>query len=75
MLKYFIFTAIGVAVALVSPQPAGAFTANQDGVAKAAMATNIIVEVKRSPHKGQPPGWSHGRKVGWHGHSRPPGQI
>jgi hypothetical protein len=79
MRKYFIaaaiFAALGIAVAFISPQPADAFVANQNGVAKAATATNPIIEVKRSPLKGTPPGWHHGRKVGWHGHSRPPGQI
>ena len=24
-------------------------------------------------HHGTPPGWSHGRKVGWRGHGCPPG--
>lgn len=24
-------------------------------------------------HYGTPPGWSHGRKVGWRGHGCPPG--
>ena len=78
MLKYFIvtvFSAMGVAIAFLSPQPASAFVVHQNGVAKVATATNAIIEVKRSPHKGRPPGWNHGRKVGWHGHSRPPGQI
>jgi hypothetical protein len=69
-----IFAGLGVAVAFALPQPAGAFMANQDGVAKAATATNTTIEVKRSPHKGRPPGWSHGRKVGWNGHGKPPGQ-
>ena len=75
MRKYFTIAAIGVAVAFISPQPAGAFVANQNGVAKAATATNAITEVKRSLNKGTPPGWRQGRKVGWHGHSRPPGQL
>ncbi len=66
---------MGVAIAFLSPQPAGALVANQNGVAKAAMATNVTIEVKRSPQKGRPPGWNHGGKVGWHGHSRPPGQL
>ncbi|MGO8924636.1 MAG: hypothetical protein ACLQF4_17060 [Xanthobacteraceae bacterium] len=79
MRKYFIvaaiLAAIGVAVAFISPQRAGAFVANQNDIAKAATAANTIIEVKRSPSKGRPPGWNHGRKVGWHGHSRPPGQL
>jgi len=79
MRKYFIFAAIfavlSVAVAFVSPQPASAFMANADSVAKAAMATSTIIEVKRSTHKSTPPGWHHGGKVGWQGRSRPPGQM
>ena len=78
MRKYFIvtvFSAMGIAIAFPSPQPASAFVVHQNGVAKVATATNAIIEVKRSPYKGRPPGWNHGRKVGWHGHSRPPGQI
>jgi hypothetical protein len=74
MRRYFIVAAVSFGVAFVS-QPAGAFIANTDGIAKAATATNAIIEVKRSPHKGRPPGWNHGSKVGWHGHSRPPGQL
>jgi hypothetical protein len=73
MRRYFIFTAIGVAVAFISLQPAGALVADQNGVTKAATATNSIIEVKR--HKASnPPGWSHGRKTGWHGSHKPPGQ-
>jgi hypothetical protein len=78
MRRYFVLAgmiaAIGFAVTFISPQPAGAFVANADGVAKAATAANTIIEVKRSPHKGRPPGWSHGRKTGWHGRGKPPGQ-
>jgi hypothetical protein len=78
MRRYFvsvgIIAAIGVAVAFISPQTASAFVANADGVSKAATATNTIIEVKHSPHKGRPPGWSHGRKTGWHGRGKPPGQ-
>jgi hypothetical protein len=78
MRRYFIsvgiIAAIGIAVLLISPQPAGAFVVNADGVSKAATATNTIIEVKRLPHKGLPPGWSHCRKTGWHGRAKPPGQ-
>ncbi len=74
MRRYFIFSgtfvAVSVAVAFVSPQPAGAFVVNQNGVARAAAAANTVVDVK---HNGPPPGWHHGRKRGWHGHGEPPG--
>jgi hypothetical protein len=70
----FIFTALSVAVACVATRPAGAFVGDQNGVAKAAAVTSPAIEVKRSTHKSRPPGWSHGRKTGWHGRSKPPGQ-
>jgi hypothetical protein len=76
MRRYFIvastFAVLGVAVACVAPRPADAFTANANGVAKTLTATNTIMEVK---HKGTPPGWHHGRKVGWNGRNEPPGQA
>jgi hypothetical protein len=76
MRRYFIvastFAVLSVAVACVAPRPAGAFVGNADGVAKAVTATNTIMEVK---HKGTPPGWHHGRKVGWNGRGEPPGQV
>ena len=76
MRRFFVPGAIGIAaLALVAAQPAQAFLASQQPIAKAATAATPIVEVKRAPSKGRPPGWSNGRKVGWHGHSRPPGQI
>ena len=74
-MRHFSFTAtiaVAFAVAFLSPQRAGAFVANQDGIAKTAISTNSIIEVK---HKGTPPGWHHGRKVGWHGRGKPPGQA
>ena len=71
MRRYFIsariFVAVGVAVAFVSPPPAGAFVTNANGVAKAATVANTVIDVKR------PPGWHHGRKTGWHGRHEPPG--
>ncbi|HTE76345.1 MAG TPA: hypothetical protein VK653_06335 [Xanthobacteraceae bacterium] len=73
------FTALGAFViaamfALSAPQPAGAFISNQTDIATVAQATTNTIEVKRSPQKGTPPGWHHGKKKGWHGASRPPGQ-
>ena len=73
------FTVLGVIVvaamfALSAPQPAGAFINNQNGIATTAHATTNTIEVKRSLQKGTPPGWHHGKKKGWHGASRPPGQ-
>jgi hypothetical protein len=74
--RLFLLAAMGIAaLALAAPQPANALLINQQPVAKAAAATAPVVEVKRAPSKGRPPGWNHGRKVGWHGARRPPGQI
>jgi hypothetical protein len=78
MRSYFIVAStvavLSVAFASIAIRPAAAFTADQNGVTQAATATSPTIEVKRSPHKSKPPGWSHGRKTGWHGSSRPPGQ-
>lgn len=74
MRSYSIFTAIfavmSIALIFASPRPAGAFIAKADDVAKATTQANTI-EVN---HK-TPPGWHHGRKTGWHGRSKPPGQY
>jgi hypothetical protein len=75
--QFIALSAIGAVAmfALCAPQPAGAFVGNQNGIATAAaQATTNIIEVKRSVHKGTPPGWHHGKKKGWHGASSPPGQ-
>ena len=59
MRKYFIvtviFAVVGVAVAFVSVRSADAFTANADSIAKAATATNPIIEVKHEPAAGLEP--------------------
>jgi hypothetical protein len=38
--------------------------------AQPGMQSSMVETVAR---KGTPPGWRHGRKVGWHGRHRPPG--
>ena len=65
------FVVMGVAVAFISPRPAGAFVTHHNDCG----GDQRHDEVKRLLQKGTPPGWHHGRKVGWHGHSRPPGQL
>jgi hypothetical protein len=70
----FAATVISIGVAFSSSRPAGAFVADQSGIAQAATAANTVIEVKRSLQKGSPPGWHHGRKRGWEGSKRPPGQ-
>jgi hypothetical protein len=76
MRKFIVLDAIIIAAifSLCASQPAGAFIGNQNSIATVAHATTNTVEVKRSPQKGTPPGWHHGKKKGWHGASRPPGQ-
>ena len=52
---------------------ASAFVPVQTDIAATAAAMNDVIQVKRHRH-GRPHGWSRGRKVGWHGRGRPPGQ-
>jgi len=66
-------TLVAGALVFVPLNPAGAFVPVQTGVAATAAAMNDVVRVKRHKH-GRPHGWSRGRKVGWHGRGRPPGQ-
>ena len=72
MRRYFVFTAIivaiGIALTFASPRPAGAFGVNADAIAEATK-TNVIAVKHKTP-----PGWHHGRKTGWHGRGKPPGQ-
>jgi hypothetical protein len=53
--------------------PAGAFVPIQTEVANAAAAESDIIQVKRGK-TARPPGWDRGRKVGWRGGRKPPGQ-
>jgi hypothetical protein len=64
-----------VTLAVFAIQPADAFVPAQPEIAQGASATRNIIEVKRAPTKAHPPGWSRGRKVGWHGRGKPPGQV
>ncbi len=61
-------------LALSAISPAHAFMPRQYEITKTTSAQNHVIEVKRSLAKPRPPGWSRGRKVGWHGGRRPPGQ-
>ena len=76
MRKFTVLGAIAIAAmfALSALQPDGVFISNQNGIATAAHATTNTIDVKRSLQKGTPPGWHRGKKKGWHGASRPPGQ-
>jgi len=69
-----ICSVIGCAFALTPIGPAHALTPDAAlGVSTASAGLDPTVQVKRSLAKGNPPGWSRGRKVGWRGGHRPPG--
>jgi hypothetical protein len=61
---------VTVTFALSAVEPIDAFVRAQPDIAKAN-----FIEVKHSTSKARPPGWSRGRKVGWHGRGKPPGQT
>ena len=56
--------------------PASAFIAGQSPVIAASQELGNTIEAKWKWKKWKkiPPGWAKGRKVGWRGGSRPPGQ-
>jgi hypothetical protein len=66
---------VTVTFALSAVEPIDAFVRAQPDIAKATSATSNFIEVKHSTSKARPPGWSRGRKVGWHGRRKPPGQT
>jgi hypothetical protein len=74
MAKFLIRGGLATAVlAFASFTPASAFVPNQAEIVRAADVTSDTVLVKR--HKtARPPGWNRGRKVGWRGGRKPPGQ-
>lgn len=73
MRKLLIVAGCASALASGATSSANALIPGQAGISETAAALNDIVQVKR--HKNaRPRGWSRGRKVGWHGGSRPPGQ-
>jgi hypothetical protein len=51
---------------------AGALGAGYHASAASAEKAMPLVTIK---WKKRPPGWSHGRKVGWQGRGAPPGQL
>jgi len=64
--------AAGVIV-FTSVSSASAFVPVQTEIADAVAAMNDIIQVKRKKTV-RPRGWDRGRKVGWRGGRRPPGQ-
>ena len=74
MRKLLVVGGLAAAAFLFAPHSAAnAFLPGQTEIIGAAGAMNDIVQVKRHKHA-RPRGWSRGRKVGWRGSSRPPGQ-
>ncbi len=61
------------ALVLTTVAPASAFVYSQTEITNAAAAASSTIEVKRKK-TARPPGWSRGRKTGWRGGSKPPGQ-
>ena len=61
------------ALSLIPLNSARALVPVQADIAGTAAAMNDVIQVKRHKH-GRPHGWSRGRKVGWRGRGRPPGQ-
>ena len=74
MRKFLILGAlIAGALAFIPMTLANAFGPAPAGLTEAAAAMSDTIQVKR--HKSaRPHGWSRGRKVGWRGGRRPPGQ-
>ena len=74
MRKLLVVAALAAGAFLFAPvSGANAFLPGQTEIVGAAAVVNDVVQVKR--HKSaRPRGWSRGRKVGWRGGRRPPGQ-
>ena len=74
MRKLLVVGALVTGVFAFAPfNSASAFVPVQTDIAATVAAINDVIQVKRHRH-GRPPGWGRGRKVGWHGRGRPPGQ-
>jgi len=61
------------ALAFAPLASASALVPVQKEIAGAAAAMNDVVQVKRKK-SARPRGWDRGRKVGWRGGRKPPGQ-
>jgi hypothetical protein len=66
-------TLIAGALAFVPITSANAFGPVQMGLAEAAAAMSDTFQIKRRK-SARPRGWDRGRKVGWRGGRKPPGQ-
>jgi len=66
-------TLIAGALALVPITSANAFGPVQMGLADAAAAMGDTIQIRRKK-SARPRGWDRGRKVGWRGGRKPPGQ-
>jgi len=73
MRKLLIVCGFASAFALAPAVPAHAFLPGQAEILGATAAMDDIIQVKRKK-SARPPGWNRGRKVGWRGGRKPPGQ-
>jgi hypothetical protein len=74
MRTLLLVSAVAVGAFAFAPlSSASAFMPVQAGIADAAAAVSDTIQVKRKK-TARPPGWSRGRKVGWRGGRKPPGQ-
>ena len=74
MRKLMIIGTLAVgAIAFAPLNLANAFVPVQTHIAGTAATLDDFVKVKRKK-SARPPGWSRGRKVGWRGGRKPPGQ-
>jgi hypothetical protein len=74
MRKLLLVTAVALGAFAFAPvSSASAVMPVQAGIADAAATVSDTIQVKRKK-SARPHGWSRGRKVGWRGGSKPPGQ-
>ncbi len=72
--RYAILGGLVTCLFLLTAAPgANALVPTQTNIATAAFNTSSAIEVKRT-RSARPPGWDRGRKVGWRGARKPPGQ-
>jgi hypothetical protein len=79
MFKQMVVLMATAGFVLAGSQSASAFLAGQSSVIAASQELDNSVQVKKKfkfkKAKGDPPGWSRGRKTGWGGLGMPPGQA
>lgn len=74
MRKLLLVASLAAGALVIAPiGSASAFVPVQTEIADAAAAMNDVIQVKRKKST-RPRGWDRGRKVGWRGGRKPPGQ-